>query len=159
MTNSAQANLRRPEPGESGGDAISGFHLLPLILGGDGLSRLLYSKQRTSGKACGARGMAVLVVLPSVMLGMALVGVGSEGIPTNVLPPHSYPGLLIVPQSIQDNTIQRISRCYRQNRFPVVCWRNSRTKAALLRSGGLHGKGVVGLFKSQNSPATGTALA
>ncbi|XP_042746686.1 myotubularin-related protein 5-like, partial [Lagopus leucura] len=66
-----------------------------------------------------------------------------------------YPGLLIVPQSIQDNTIQRISRCYRQNRFPVVCWRNSRTKAVLLRSGGLHGKGVVGLFKSQNAPTAG----
>uniref|UniRef100_A0A8C4VEV4 SET binding factor 1 n=1 Tax=Gopherus evgoodei TaxID=1825980 RepID=A0A8C4VEV4_9SAUR len=68
---------------------------------------------------------------------------------------RSYPGLLIVPQSIQDNTIQRISRCYRQNRFPVICWRNSRTKAVLLRSGGLHGKGVVGLFKSQNAPTTG----
>ncbi|XP_017694369.1 PREDICTED: myotubularin-related protein 5 [Lepidothrix coronata] len=69
--------------------------------------------------------------------------------------PRSYPGLLIVPQSIPDNTIQRISRCYRQNRFPVVCWRNSRTKAVLLRSGGLHGKGVVGLFKSQNAPTAG----
>ncbi|XP_054843902.1 myotubularin-related protein 5 isoform X3 [Eublepharis macularius] len=72
---------------------------------------------------------------------------------------RSYPGLLIVPQSIQDNTLQRISRCYRQNRFPVVCWRNSRTKAVLLRSGGLHGKGVVGLFKSQNAPATGPSQA
>lgn len=60
-----------------------------------------------------------------------------------------------MPQSIQDNTIQRISRCYRQSRFPVVCWRNSRTKAVLLRSGGLHGKGVVGLFKSQNAPTPG----
>ncbi|NXA56354.1 MTMR5 protein, partial [Nothocercus julius] len=69
----------------------------------------------------------------------------------------SYPGLLIVPQSIQDNTIQRISRCYRQNRFPVVCWRNSRTKAVLLRSGGLHSKGVVGLFKSQNAPTAGAS--
>uniref|UniRef100_A0A8C6YI37 SET binding factor 1 n=1 Tax=Naja naja TaxID=35670 RepID=A0A8C6YI37_NAJNA len=71
---------------------------------------------------------------------------------------HSYPGLLIIPQGIQDNTVQRISRCYRQNRFPVVCWRNSRTKAVLLRSGGLHGKGVVGLFKSQNAPADSTSL-
>ncbi|NWS44525.1 MTMR5 protein, partial [Probosciger aterrimus] len=71
----------------------------------------------------------------------------------------SYPGLLIVPQSIQDNTIQRISRCYRQNRFPVVCWRNARTKAVLLRSGGLHGKGVVGLFKSQNAPTAGPSQA
>ncbi|XP_025071226.1 myotubularin-related protein 5 isoform X4 [Alligator sinensis] len=67
---------------------------------------------------------------------------------------RSYPGLLIVPQNIQDNTIQRISRCYRQNRFPVVCWRNARTKAVLLRSGGLHGKGVAGLFKAPNAPTS-----
>ncbi|XP_066490713.1 myotubularin-related protein 5 isoform X3 [Tiliqua scincoides] len=72
---------------------------------------------------------------------------------------RSYPGLLIVPESIQDNTIQRISRCYRQNRFPVVCWRNSRTKAVLLRSGRLHSKGVVGLFKAPNAPATGPSQA
>eukprot|EP00061_Rhincodon_typus_P018906 g48282.t1 len=64
-----------------------------------------------------------------------------------------YPSLLIIPQTIQDSLMQRISRCYRQNRFPVVCWRNSRTKAVLLRSAGLHGKSVVGLFKSQNAPA------
>ncbi|XP_059181408.1 myotubularin-related protein 5 isoform X2 [Centropristis striata] len=67
---------------------------------------------------------------------------------------RSYPGLLIVPQSIPDSTIQRICRCYRQNRFPVVCWRNSRTKAVLLRSAGLHAKGVVGFFKSPNAPAS-----
>ncbi|NXN99272.1 MTMR5 protein, partial [Rhinopomastus cyanomelas] len=71
----------------------------------------------------------------------------------------SYPGLLIVPQSIQDNTIQRISRCYRHNRFPVVSWRHSRSKALLLRSGGLHGKGVAGLFKAPNAPATGPSQA
>ncbi|XP_054911397.1 myotubularin-related protein 5 isoform X1 [Poeciliopsis prolifica] len=65
---------------------------------------------------------------------------------------RSYPGLLIVPQSIVDSTIQRISRCYRQNRFPVVCWRHSRTKAVLLRSAGLHAKGVVSFFKSPNAP-------
>uniref|UniRef100_A0A8C4IKN9 SET binding factor 1 n=1 Tax=Dicentrarchus labrax TaxID=13489 RepID=A0A8C4IKN9_DICLA len=68
---------------------------------------------------------------------------------------RSYPGLLIVPQSIPDTTIQRICRCYRQNRFPVVCWRNSRTKAVLLRSAGLHAKGVVGFFKSPNAPTSG----
>ncbi|KAJ3612402.1 hypothetical protein NHX12_020678 [Muraenolepis orangiensis] len=67
---------------------------------------------------------------------------------------RSYPGLLIVPQSIPDSTLQRICRCYRQNRFPVVCWRNSRTKAVLLRSAGLHAKGVVGFFKSPNSTSS-----
>ncbi|XP_057179764.1 myotubularin-related protein 5 isoform X9 [Triplophysa rosa] len=72
---------------------------------------------------------------------------------------RSYPGLLIVPQSIPDSTIQRISRCYRQNRIPVVCWRNSRTKAVLLRSAGLHAKGVVGFFKSPNAPTAGPSQA
>ncbi|KAL6037391.1 hypothetical protein STEG23_003579 [Scotinomys teguina] len=72
---------------------------------------------------------------------------------------RSYPGLLIVPQSIQDNALQRVSRCYRQNRFPVVCWRSGRSKAVLLRSGGLHGKGVVGLFKTQNAPSPGQTQA
>uniref|UniRef100_A0AAY4EDT3 SET binding factor 1 n=1 Tax=Denticeps clupeoides TaxID=299321 RepID=A0AAY4EDT3_9TELE len=72
---------------------------------------------------------------------------------------RSYPGLLIVPQSIPDSTIQRISRCYRQSRFPVVCWRNSRTKALLLRSAGLHAKGVVGFFKSPNAPSAGPSQA
>ncbi|XP_066524076.1 myotubularin-related protein 5 isoform X2 [Hoplias malabaricus] len=72
---------------------------------------------------------------------------------------RSYPGLLIVPQSIPDSTIQRISRCYRQNRFPVVCWRHSRTKAVLLRSAGLHTKGVVGFFKGPNTPSAGPSQA
>ncbi|KAK3517689.1 hypothetical protein QTP70_015676 [Hemibagrus guttatus] len=72
---------------------------------------------------------------------------------------RSYPGLLIVPQSIPDATLHRISRCYRQSRFPVVCWRNSRTKAVLLRSAGLHAKGVVGFFKSPNAPSAGPSQA
>ncbi|XP_036375739.1 myotubularin-related protein 5-like isoform X2 [Megalops cyprinoides] len=72
---------------------------------------------------------------------------------------HSYPGLLIVPQSVPDGTLQRISRCYRQNRFPVVCWRSSRSKAVLLRSAGLHGKGVAGFFKSPNAPSPGPSQA
>ncbi|XP_027007649.2 myotubularin-related protein 5 isoform X2 [Tachysurus fulvidraco] len=72
---------------------------------------------------------------------------------------RSYPGLLIVPQSIPDSTLHRIYRCYRQSRFPVVCWRNSRTKAVLLRSAGLHAKGVVGFFKSPNAPSAGPSQA
>ncbi|KFQ51291.1 Myotubularin-related protein 13, partial [Nestor notabilis] len=66
----------------------------------------------------------------------------------------SYPGLLVVPQSVQDSSLQRVARCYRHNRLPVVCWKNSRTSTLLLRSGGFHGKGVVGLFKSQNTHTT-----
>ncbi|KAJ7986078.1 hypothetical protein DPEC_G00347070 [Dallia pectoralis] len=63
---------------------------------------------------------------------------------------RSYPGLLVVPQSVQDSSLQKVARCYRHNRLPVVCWKHPRTKAVLLRSGGFHGKSMVGLFKSQN---------
>ncbi|XP_057605258.1 myotubularin-related protein 13 isoform X5 [Hippopotamus amphibius kiboko] len=65
---------------------------------------------------------------------------------------RSYPGLLVVPQAVQDCSLPRVACCYRHNRLPVVCWKNSRSSTLLLRSGGFHGKGVVGLFKSQNSP-------
>uniref|UniRef100_A0A8C3CTC4 SET binding factor 2 n=1 Tax=Cairina moschata TaxID=8855 RepID=A0A8C3CTC4_CAIMO len=67
---------------------------------------------------------------------------------------RSYPGLLVVPQSVQDSSLQRIARCYRHNRLPVVCWKNTKNSTLLLRSGGFHGKGVVGLFKSQNTHPT-----
>uniref|UniRef100_A0A8C0KLQ6 SET binding factor 2 n=1 Tax=Canis lupus dingo TaxID=286419 RepID=A0A8C0KLQ6_CANLU len=71
---------------------------------------------------------------------------------------RSYPGLLVVPQAVQDSSLPRVARCYRHNRLPVVCWKNSRSGTLLLRSGGFHGKGVVGLFKSQNSPQAGKHL-
>lgn len=67
----------------------------------------------------------------------------------------SYPGLLVVPQSVQDGSLQKVARCYRHNRLPVVSWKHPRTKAVLLRAGGFHGKSVVGLFKSQNPSTTG----
>ncbi|XP_051577558.1 myotubularin-related protein 13-like isoform X3 [Myxocyprinus asiaticus] len=66
---------------------------------------------------------------------------------------RSYPGLLVVPQNVQDSSLQKVSRCYRHNRLPVVCWKHPHTKAVLLCSGGFHSKTVVGLFKSQN-PST-----
>ncbi|XP_057189771.1 myotubularin-related protein 13 isoform X1 [Triplophysa rosa] len=66
---------------------------------------------------------------------------------------RSYPGLLVVPQSVQDSCLQKVARCYRHNRLPVLCWKHPRNKAVLLRSGGFNSKSVVGLFKSQN-PST-----
>uniref|UniRef100_A0A665UNV7 SET binding factor 2 n=1 Tax=Echeneis naucrates TaxID=173247 RepID=A0A665UNV7_ECHNA len=70
---------------------------------------------------------------------------------------RSYPGLLVVPQSVQDSSLHKVARCYRHNRLPVVCWKHHRTKAVLLRSGGFHSKSVVGLFKSQNPSSTAPA--
>uniref|UniRef100_A0A674I7W4 SET binding factor 2 n=1 Tax=Terrapene triunguis TaxID=2587831 RepID=A0A674I7W4_9SAUR len=71
---------------------------------------------------------------------------------------RSYPGLLVVPQSVQDSSLQRVARCYRHNRLPVVCWKNSKISTLLLRAGGFHGKGVVGLFKSQNTHTAGELM-
>ncbi|XP_071344585.1 myotubularin-related protein 13 isoform X1 [Trachinotus anak] len=70
---------------------------------------------------------------------------------------RSYPGLLVVPQAVQDSSLHKVARCYRHNRLPVVCWKHPRTKAVLLRSGGFHSKSVVGLFKSQNPTSTAPA--
>ncbi|XP_030577789.1 myotubularin-related protein 13 [Archocentrus centrarchus] len=70
---------------------------------------------------------------------------------------RSYPGLLVVPQVVQDSGLHKVARCFRHNRLPVVCWKHPRTKAVLLRSGGFHGKSVVGLFKSQNPSSTAPA--
>uniref|UniRef100_A0A8C5SLH7 Myotubularin-related protein 13 n=1 Tax=Laticauda laticaudata TaxID=8630 RepID=A0A8C5SLH7_LATLA len=71
---------------------------------------------------------------------------------------RSYPGLLVVPQCIQDSSLQRVARCYRHNRLPVVCWKNSKASTFLFRAGGFHGKGVVGLFKSQNTQSSGEVM-
>ncbi|KAF7212011.1 transcript variant X1 [Nothobranchius furzeri] len=70
---------------------------------------------------------------------------------------RSYPGLLVVPQGVQDSSLHKVARCYRHNRLPAVCWKHPRTKAVLLRSGGFHGKSVVGLFKSQNQSSAAPA--
>uniref|UniRef100_A0A3Q2P2E7 SET binding factor 2 n=1 Tax=Fundulus heteroclitus TaxID=8078 RepID=A0A3Q2P2E7_FUNHE len=70
---------------------------------------------------------------------------------------RSYPGLLVVPQAVQDSSLHKVARCYRHNRLPVVCWKHPRTRAVLMRSGAFHGKSVVGLFKSQNTSSASPA--
>lgn len=59
---------------------------------------------------------------------------------------RSYPALVVVPSSVSDECITRISRFYKSNRFPVVTWRHARTKALLLRSSNFQGKGILDLF-------------
>ncbi|XP_029848288.2 myotubularin-related protein 13 isoform X2 [Ixodes scapularis] len=59
----------------------------------------------------------------------------------------SYPALVVVPQSVPDDSIRKLSRCYRHSRFPSVCWRHPGTKALLVRASGFHGKGVMGMLK------------
>lgn len=70
---------------------------------------------------------------------------------------RSYPALLVVPQNVSDDSIRKLCRCYRHNRFPVITWRHPRTKALLLRSGSFHGKGVMGMLKGHQSSTSATS--
>ncbi|KAJ0172559.1 hypothetical protein K1T71_011698 [Dendrolimus kikuchii] len=63
---------------------------------------------------------------------------------------RSYPAVLPVPESIGDESLRRIARCYRQGRLPVITWRHPRTHALLARSGASHHKGVMGMLKSSH---------
>ncbi|CAL4097667.1 unnamed protein product, partial [Meganyctiphanes norvegica] len=55
----------------------------------------------------------------------------------------SYPALLSVPCVTSDEGLERLARCYRHSRLPVITWRHPRTKALLLRGAGFHAKGVM----------------
>ncbi|KAK3103033.1 hypothetical protein FSP39_015926, partial [Pinctada imbricata] len=64
---------------------------------------------------------------------------------------RSYPALMVVPNSITDDSIRKLARTHRQYRFPVVSWRHPRTKALLLRASGFHSRGLMGMLKSDSS--------
>ncbi|XP_070391724.1 myotubularin-related protein 13 isoform X5 [Dermacentor albipictus] len=69
---------------------------------------------------------------------------------------RSYPALVVVPQSVPDDSIRKLSRCYRHARFPSVCWRHPGTKALLIRASGFHGKGVMGMLKGHPTTSSGS---
>ncbi|KAG7274430.1 hypothetical protein CRUP_033586, partial [Coryphaenoides rupestris] len=85
------------------------------------------------------------------------LGLGTITVSASRSKTADYPGLLVVPQAVQDSSLHKVARCYRHNRLPVVCWKHPRSRALLLRSGGFHGKSVVGLFKSPNPSTTTTS--
>lgn len=55
-------------------------------------------------------------------------------------PPPSYPALVSVPSVLSDECICRVSRLYRNGRFPVATWRHPNTRALLLRGAGVHSR-------------------
>nr|XP_049697564.1 myotubularin-related protein 5 isoform X2 [Helicoverpa armigera] len=63
---------------------------------------------------------------------------------------RSYPAVIPVPESFGDDSLRRISRCYRQGRLPVITWRHPRTHALLARSAAPHHKGVMGMLKASH---------
>ena len=63
----------------------------------------------------------------------------------------SYPPLVVVPSSANSDRLQKVAKCYRHGRFPVVTWRHPRTKALLLRGSALHGKGIAHRIGAQGA--------
>ncbi|XP_023930025.1 myotubularin-related protein 13 isoform X2 [Lingula anatina] len=70
---------------------------------------------------------------------------------------RSYPAMLVVPQTVSDDSIRKFARSHRQYRFPVVSWYHPKTKALLLRASGFHSKGMMGMFKSHHNAPSGTS--
>ena len=48
---------------------------------------------------------------------------------------HSYPAVVVVPESTSDETLISVSSQFQHNRFPVVTWKSPSNQAVLLRSG------------------------
>lgn len=72
--------------------------------------------------------------------------------------PHSYPSVVVVPQSISDDSILRIAKNHRQGRFPVAVWRHQRNKATLLRAGGIE-RSTIGSIMRQHKTVGGASVA
>ncbi|XP_049878278.1 myotubularin-related protein 13 [Pectinophora gossypiella] len=70
---------------------------------------------------------------------------------------RSYPAVIPVPESIGDESLRRVSRCYRHARLPVLTWRHPRTHALLARSSASHHKGVMGMLKASSHQQPTTA--
>ncbi|KAL3842272.1 hypothetical protein ACJMK2_020304 [Sinanodonta woodiana] len=67
---------------------------------------------------------------------------------------RSYPALLVVPQSVSDESIRKFARSHRQSRFPVITWKHPRTKALLLRASSFHSRGLMGMLKHNTTSST-----
>ena len=62
--------------------------------------------------------------------------------------------MVIVPQSISDDSILRIAKNHRQGRFPVAVWRHKQNKATLLRAGGIE-RSTIGSIMRQTKTVGG----
>ena len=70
----------------------------------------------------------------------------------------SYPSVVVVPQSISDDSILRIAKNHRQGRFPVAVWKHQRNKATLLRAGGIE-RSTIGSIMRQHKSVGGSSVA
>lgn len=63
----------------------------------------------------------------------------------------TYPAFVVVPACIGDESIKKLTKCYKLQRFPAIIWRHPQHRTLLLRAGQLHGKGLIGLLKAHTT--------
>ena len=71
----------------------------------------------------------------------------------------SYPCFFVVPRIISDDSVSKLTRGYRQGRFPVVTWMHQRKKGLLLRGSSFHGKGVIGIMRGSSGETSESSYA
>lgn len=54
---------------------------------------------------------------------------------------QSYPAFVVVPANLNDESIRKLSKCYKLQRFPAIIWRHPKKKTLLIRASAFHGKG------------------
>ena len=62
----------------------------------------------------------------------------------------TYPAFIVVPANLNDDSIMKLSKCYKSQRFPAIVWKHPKKKSLLIRASAFHGKGGINLFKSHN---------
>ncbi|XP_031559820.1 myotubularin-related protein 13-like [Actinia tenebrosa] len=71
---------------------------------------------------------------------------------------RSYPAVLVIPQSISDDTLLRVAKNHRQGRFPVAIWKHHKNKATLLRAGGIERSSMASLIRSGIGSSGGQSI-
>ena len=61
---------------------------------------------------------------------------------------QSYPAFVVVPANLNDESIKKLSKCYKSQRFPAITWRHPKKKTLLIRASAFHSKSVISMFKS-----------
>jgi len=70
---------------------------------------------------------------------------------------RTYPALLVVPTLVSDESVKKVSRCYRGGRLPVITWRHAHTRAFLVRAASFSSKRLMAFLKTANHSSSGTA--
>ena len=60
----------------------------------------------------------------------------------------SYPAIVVIPCRVTDDSLMKVAKNHRLNRFPSAIWRHRRTKGTLLRSGTINRSVLTAVLRS-----------